>query len=173
MLEPAQKHEGRIRAAYLDVMYDEEFMYEDPSVYRDVYEVKDSTWQAHNFASLNSKGELVGYMGYRINRESNCAYALTAINFQKGKFSPVFGRDLIQLIRDIFLKFNFRIMRFSVIVGNPAERMYDRYIERIGGRIIGTFTDECRLIDGKLYSMKYYEVKRDDFINQLKRDEAK
>lgn len=52
---------------------------------------------------------------------------------------------------------------FRVVIGNHIEKMYDKYIEKYGGRIIGVRKDEVRLIDGKLY-----EITKDEYLERLR-----
>ena len=69
-----------------------------------------------------------------------------------------------QAITDIFEKYNFRKLNFAVVIGTPVEKHYDRLIKRYGGRIVGVRKQNCRLIDGKYYDEKLYEIMRDDYF---------
>ena len=73
-----------------------------------------------------------------------------------------FYSDFIEFIRRL-VRVGFRKICFSVIVGSPAERTYDRFVKRYGGRIVGTHKSHVKLIDGKYYDLKLYEV----FTNNL------
>lgn len=75
-----------------------------------------------------------------------------------------FGRDLGQALTDIFEKFRFNKLKFSVVIGNPIEKSYDRMIQRYGGRIVGIFRQDTRLIDGNLYDVKDYEILRSEYL---------
>ena len=46
--------------------------------------------------------------------------------------------------------------------------MYDKYIEKYGGRIVGIFKEDVRLYDGEYYDHKYYEIFREEFIKKYK-----
>ena len=67
-------------------------------------------------------------------------------------------------IDDIFVKFNFNKINFDVIVGNPAEAMYDKFIKMCKGRIVGTLKKHIKLMDGWIYDTKIYEITRDNWI---------
>ena len=67
-------------------------------------------------------------------------------------------------IDQMFTKFNFRKKSFFVIVGNPIEKTYDKFVSRYGGRIIGVKKQHVKLTDGKYYDKKMYEIFRDDYI---------
>jgi RimJ/RimL family protein N-acetyltransferase len=65
---------------------------------------------------------------------------------------------------DLFDKFNFRKIEWTVVVGNDnAEKMYDRIINKYGGKIVGVKEKSTKLIDNKYYDIKYYEIFKDDF----------
>lgn len=89
---------------------------------------------------------------------------LQAINFKKNSLCTTFANDLKQLINDIFMKYNFRKLTFTVHIGNPAEKFYDKYIDKIGGRIVGIYKQEDKMIDGNYYDTKMYEVMKEDFV---------
>jgi len=44
-------------------------------------EVDESTWNNHQFVSLDSAGDVIGYIGYQIDRLTNNVYGLNIINF--------------------------------------------------------------------------------------------
>ncbi|MDE7445913.1 MAG: hypothetical protein K2N15_09485 [Lachnospiraceae bacterium] len=75
--------------------------------------------------------------------------------------------DLEKALKDIFTKFNFNKLKFSVVIGNPIEKAYDKAIKRYGGKIIGIEKQETRLIDGKLYDVKRYEIMRSDYLEAI------
>ena len=74
-----------------------------------------------------------------------------------------FSRDLYIFLTDLFNKFNFRKIEFTVVIGNPAEVMYDRIMDKYGGSIVGIKKLSTKLIDGKYYDVKMYEIFKDDF----------
>lgn len=52
---------------------------------------------------------------------------------------------------------------FSVVIGNPTEKFYDKMINRYGGRVIGIFKKDTILPDNKLYDLKFYEIFKEDY----------
>ena len=79
-----------------------------------------------------------------------------------GKFT--FGKDLLQVLKDIFKKFAFNKLSFEVVVGNPVESFYDKIVSQHGGRIVGTHKQDTRLMDGKLYDIKHYEILKENYF---------
>ncbi len=92
-------------------------------------------------------------------------YGLGVINFSDNKI--VFGMDLGQALNDIFEKYKFRKLKFSVFIGNPIEKSYDKMIEKYGGRIVGYYKEETRLIDGEYYDEKLYEITREEYLKSI------
>ena len=81
------------------------------------------------------KNTVIGYISYSICRQNNSITGLEIINFSNNK--AVFGRDVITALKDIFEKYNFRKIKFCVVIGNPIEKTYDKLIKKYGGRIVG------------------------------------
>lgn len=126
--------------------------------------LSEDTWNVHQFVSLNNEGEVVGYLEYYIDRSSlNCS-DFNIVNFGADKIT--FGKDLHSLITDIFEKFHFNKLSFSVVIGNPVEASYDKLIRNYGGRVVGIQKNHVRLLDNLLYDVKLYEVTSYDYLNK-------
>ncbi|MDR2495010.1 MAG: hypothetical protein LBD24_07300, partial [Spirochaetaceae bacterium] len=80
----------------------------------------------------------------------------------------IFGKDVLTALRDIFERFYFDKVNFSVVVGNPVEKTYDRLARRLGGRIVGTKKQDVRLLDGQRYDLKEYEILAADYRRREK-----
>jgi hypothetical protein len=79
-----------------------------------------------------------------------------------------FGRDVITAVKDIFEKYRFNKLDFSVVCGNPIEKTYDKLIKRYNGRVVGIREQEARLLDGKLYDVKEYELLAERYFGRNK-----
>lgn len=170
MLDIAVKHTNEIKKKMLDIWFSEKYKYYNFACYYSAeYEPSKTTWDRHEFVSLNSWGEIIGFISYEINREANYAYSLGIVNFSEDQIT--FGVDLGKAMRDIFEKFAFNKLKFSVVVGNPIEGSYDKAMKRYGGRIVGVDKMETRLADGKLYDVKRYEITRREYEKAIKRKE--
>lgn len=110
--------------------------------------------------SVDDNG-VVGYFGAKLDRETDTARELVIINFQDKNHT--FAADLHDFFLSLFDRFGMQRVTWWVVVGNPGEAMYDRIIEKHGGRVVGTFKNDAKLSDGRLYSIKWYEVTRDNF----------
>lgn len=169
MLDVAIRYQEQLTDKFRSVWLKEKYKYWAGSTYFDDWEPIKNTWVDHQFVSIRN-GEIIGYIGYSINRaDGDVAHELNIVNFEE-KPSITFSLDLGQALTDIFEKYNLRKLNFYVIVGNPAEKAYDKMIERYGGRVVGYRRKNKRLFDGKYYDDKLYEVMREDYFARKARD---
>jgi hypothetical protein len=169
MLEYAKKYEDKLKDLFLDVAFDPFYRYEEYMVYRETFELPKDTWGSHHFVSLHN-GTILGMIGYHIKRPENAVCQLLIIHFG-GPQAPgryTFGKDVITAVKDIFEKFSFNKLNFTVVRGNPIEKTYDRLIKQYNGRIVGIKEQETRLIDGKLYDTKEYEILAESYFGRNK-----
>ena len=106
-----------------------------------------------------------GYFKCSTDRNNNSIKSLSILYLRPKTFSIGFLRDLEKLIEILFMSYKFNKINFSVIVGNPAERLYDKFIEKYRGRVVGVYKEDVVLIDGNIYDTKLYEILKKDYIN--------
>jgi len=170
MLDLAIKHKEELQEKFRNTWFDEKYKYWACGNYYEESEIAESTWSYHQFVSLDSSGKVIGYISYHIDRGNDFVDGLNIINFSDN--AAVFGLDAGRAIRDIFEKFHFRKLNFVVVIGNPIESTYDKMVSRYGGRIVGTQRKNIKLIDGKYYDEKLYEVLAEDYCCKSRRDEV-
>jgi hypothetical protein len=127
--------------------------------YYEPLELPTNTYNSNHFVSVYNN-DILGIIDYQIRRVENSVWGLCIIHFG-GPCAPhpyVFGKDAMTAIKDIFETYRFNKLNFSVVRGNPIEETYDKLIKKYNGRIIGIREQETRLIDGKLYDVKEYEI---------------
>lgn len=161
MLDMAIKYEPQLQGLFCDIAFDDKYKFFSGSCWSEKYVAETSTWNKHEFVSVHN-GVVLGYLKYSIDRSNETAYALQIINFSY-KDNIQFSKDLYQFLVDIFEKFQFRKLKFCCYVGNPIEKMYDKYIDKFGGRIVGIYKEDTKLIDGNYYDLKEYEILRKDY----------
>jgi len=163
LLKLAHTYKDKLQAKYSEVVFQEKYKFYNCSSYWD-YEVKiaDDSWNNIQFVSVDEKDNIRGYLVAHISRASDKVSGLGIINFYDTNI--IFSKDLYQFLKDLFEKFNLRKVEFTVVVGNPIEKMYDKYIEKYGGRIIGVSKEDSKLQDGKYYDLKYYEIFKDEYF---------
>lgn len=167
MLDVAIKHKDRLIERFRETWFQDKYKYWNYTNYFDEMTIAETTWEKHQFVSLDADRDVIGYIAYAIDRASDCVYALNIINFTDNKV--VFGMDAGQGLKDIFEKFHFRKLCFSVVVGNPIEKTYDKMIEKFGGRICGYKKEHVRLIDGQFYDEKLYEILEKDYFAEKRK----
>lgn len=120
-----------------------------------------STWEGLQMVSLGIDGSVSGYIGVSFDRANMVAYGLSAINF-KNKCDITFSKDFYSFLQMVF-QTDIRKLRFFMTVGNPVEKMYDKFIAKYGGRIVGTYEKEVALLDGTVCDEKIYEIMKSDY----------
>ncbi len=162
MLDNAFKYEDIIKAKFFDTWYDPKYQYYYGYPCHEPYSLPKGDGSCRTFVSLNKDKDVVGLLSYGTDHQVNRAYNFGAINFTGDIFT--FAADLSQMIDDIFVKFGMNKMEFNVVCGNPAEKHYDRLVEKIGGRILCIRKDTAKLMDGTIVNDKMYEVMRKDYL---------
>jgi len=165
MIAPAQKYQDKLKEKLIDTWYDEKYKYYRGDVYTTYKELPLGTWESHDFVSLDKNNNILGYIRYGIDRTALAAYNISILSFVEG--TATFGKDLLKVIDDIFYKYNFNYLTFSVVVGNPIEKTYDGLVAKYGGNIVGTYKNYVKLDDGLFYNLKLYQISKTD-INRMK-----
>ena len=168
MLDLAINHEDALKKKIASTMYNEKYKFFNFNSYYDKFELKTSNigWSSLQCVSVVD-GEVIGYMYVSINQECNYFDSIGIINFSDNKI--VFGRDLYEFFDRIFSREDMFKLCFKVAVGNPIEPTYDKFINKYGGRIVGTYKNHIKLFDGKLYDMKMYEITREQYLKNKER----
>jgi hypothetical protein len=162
MLEFAKIREKELKGLFWQTAFDPFYKYMDMCAYREDFSLPKDTNGQHYFTSI-WQDKIIGFINYQINREANRVDGFFCVHFGK-KHSYIFAKDLMTAIRDIFEEYKFNKINFCVIIGNPVEKTYDRLIKKYGGRIVGVFKNDIKLIDGNLYDLKCYELMAADYF---------
>ena len=165
MLEHAVKYKSEIEQKYINNVVGNDI---------DKYWVNDSYWgdgpkdrtaSDWNYirrVSVDKKG-VVGYFTASVDRACNNITGLGFVKFDMNKVSITFVRDMKRFIDMLLIDYKFNKISFNVVIGNPAERLYDAFIQKHNGRIIGIEKKDTKLIDGLYYDNKLYEILREDY----------
>jgi hypothetical protein len=166
LIEYAKKYEQELRSIFYNLNFDLFYKYAFLHPWRDDFELPVSTYDYHSFVS-HDKNQIIGFIAYNINRITDSVSRIQIVNFNK-KYSYIFGKDAIICMKNVFEVFNFRKINFDIVIGNPIEKTYDKLILRYGGRIVGVKKEDVKLIDGKYYDLKQYEIFREDYFSRIK-----
>ena len=164
MLEPAIKYKDQLDVIQYDVWFNDKYKYWNCETFYQPIQIEENTWNKHQFVSVHN-GKVIGYISYNVLRVEHCAYSLSIINFSDNKIA--FGRDLGQALKDIFERYKFRKLKFTVVICNPIEKSYDKMIKKYGCRIVGIYKEEIKLIDGEYYDKKAYEILASEYFKAI------
>ena len=170
MLDYAKKYETELVRLHHGIAFDPFYDFQQYGVYRETLELPNNTWDKHCFVSVLGT-TILGYISYAIKRMDNYVSSVNIIHFggKNSKGGIVFGRDVITAMKDVFEKYGFGKICFCVVIGNPIEKTYDKLIKRYGGRVVGVFKKDTRMIDGKLYDVKHYEIMAEEYFASVSR----
>ncbi len=169
MLKIAYAYKDKLQIVYLDNILKDKYKYYNNGNYYnyDISNIAKNSWDALEFVSIDKNDNILGFLKADINRATNNILNLGVVNFSEHK-SIIFSKDFYVFLIDLFIKYNFRKINFNVVIGNPIERMYDKYINKYGGRIVGIYKDETKLVDGTYCDSKVYEIFKSDFEKNYK-----
>jgi hypothetical protein len=163
MLKLAYTYQDKLNQVYNSIIFQDKYKYYNYDNYWGyTKEVSKDSWNDLEFVSVDKNDNVIGYLRAGISRSADKISTLGIMNFYD--INVTFSKDLYQFLNELFIKFNFRKIEFTVVIGNPAEKMYDKYIEKYGGRIVGTRRQSTRLQDNKYYDVKEYEIFREDYL---------
>jgi hypothetical protein len=164
MLKPAWAYKDKLQAEYSKIVFSEAYrFYNNANYWKHEVELSKDSWVHIEYVSVDNTDNVVGYMGADISRPENYVDGLSALNF-KSKGNVVFSKDFYEFLDSLFTKSDFYKMTFYVVVGNPIEKMYDKFTSKYGGRIVGHYKKHVMLDDGKLYDRKHYEIFKEDYL---------
>lgn len=119
--------------------------------------LEETDWNYRQRLSVvdGSEPRIVGYLSASIDRACDSVSNLAAFALTRRPHRE-FAIDTAAFVDE--LRAAFRLVRFSVAVGNPAEAIWSRMAAACGGGPVGTFSQHLRTQDGKLHDMRYYEI---------------
>lgn len=166
MLEYAAQYKDEISSLWQKTLLDPYYKYFHTGSFCN-YELKidSDNWSNLEFVSV-SGDKLNGYLSANIDRDTRNVRSVAILKFEKDSFT--FSKDMYNFLQNLFLERNFKKISFDVVIGNPIEKMYDRFIERYGGRIVGIKKNDIHLMDGQLYNLKLYEIEKEAFLENYK-----
>lgn len=171
MLDVAQKYKDQLNTLFYDIWYDLRYKYWNYGTYSDEYSPSNSNYDRRDFVSIH-ENEIIGYISYTIRRGVDIVDSLGILNFKLDDphASLLFGYDLRTALTDIFEKWNFRKITFTVVIGNPVEPKYTRLVKHLGGRIVGLYKEDTKLMDNTICDVQMYEILRSDYMKRRKKD---
>lgn len=166
MIENSLLHREEVQRQFLNIWYNKTFEYYFGDELRHIDDNMNPDPQRRSFVSLDKNGSIIGFISYYFDPVCRLVTSMGAINFT-GQDRFTFGKDLMRVIDDIFVKYHMETLEWAVICGNPIEESYDRICKRIGGRILCTRHARATDLAGNILDDKVYEVTRQEYMKSV------
>lgn len=162
MLKKAILYEDQLKKKYMEAACDDYFKFYFSTSYRNFkLNICDDDWWTIQAVSIDKNNNVIGFMTADASQDSRVVKCLGIMNFTKSP-NLVFAKDLLMFLRDLRDRYGAIKFEFSAFVGSDAEKMYQKFIEKHGGRVVGTFKNSSRLADGEYYDSRVFEIMRDE-----------
>lgn len=160
MLELAYIHKERLNELWQKNALDPKYKYYFAGGYENYEkEIDNNNWNNLSFVSLDiNNRKILGFLSASIDRKAHKIDQLYLRGFDTDSKNFTFMIDILNFTKNLFSEYGFRKIEFSVVVGNPAEKYFDKLVKKNGGRIVGILKKSVRLMDGRLYDYKMYEI---------------
>lgn len=119
-------------------------------------DIVDSSWAYVQMVSLDPNNNIIGYMSATISNDQTSVGSLSIISYNLIP-NNIFYRDVITFIKNLFDR-GYRKIKFSSVVGSPANAINTKLIQLYNGRQVGIYLNDKKLIDGKYYDYEAYEI---------------
>ena len=121
--------------------------------------LEDDEWSKIQRVSLNKEGKVIAYFLANINRTSSRINSLYLIKFKSDNDydSDIAKNDLKEFVEGLINSPIFRMIEFIAIRENPANNLYEKWLEVYGGKryLIEKYT---LLPDGKYHDTYLYII---------------
>ena len=165
MLKPSILYKAQLTDSFAMASIDPSNKYFSDTYWSFESDVYTSNYNGHQFTSVDHYGNIVGFLGVTVDRGCHYVHSLACIRFLKDKkYDILFAKDIKKFFVMMFCQFKYNKLSFSVCVGSPHENMYDRFIQRYNGRVVGIMRNQFRTTDGEIHDTKFYEIMREDLL---------
>ncbi len=156
MLIPAILKKNEILNEFRKLQYTDDLMYEvgscDNWMPNIVEEPEKETYQ---YAIVDSKEKLIGYISYQIDWYSSQAHNFGLMSFDRG--NVLIGKELFSIMTNLIDNFKLHRISWYMVSGNPVERSYDKFCKKYNGRKI-VLKDCFKDRYGKYHDSITYEI---------------
>ena len=132
MLIPAIIKKKEILETFKKYYYSDDMMYETGGLDNWLPNIQEQTGENNfQYAIVDEKENLIGFLAYRINWYSSCASCFGLISFDRG--NPIIGKDLFAEIKKLIYEYKLHRIEWRMVGGNPVERHYDKFCKKFNG----------------------------------------
>lgn len=156
MLIPAILKKQEIENAFRKYYYSDEMMFETGSLDNWLPEISENPdGSRYQYAIVDNKAKLIGYIDYTIDWYSSCAHRFGLISFDKGNI--LIGKALKEIMDKLINEYHLHRIEWRMIGGNPVERSYDRFCKKYNGNKY-VLKDVFKDRQGKYHDDCIYEI---------------
>lgn len=173
MLKMAYDYRDTVDKIYSDLMMEDrsKWLSGSPVLQRpDWDKYRDNNYEGQYYLSAKmadeDNGELLGEIRYTIDQWAQAMENFHVIHYNDEdpkENGYIFMKDLLNVIHIGFTQFGLRKMCWSVIVGNPIEKSWDKFCRLSNGRIVGVYKEDAFTADRVFRDVKAYELFAKDF----------
>lgn len=146
--------------------YDPYYMYYFPGPSTYVFESEESNYNNHRFVSIDTEGNINGFIIYTIDHLVKKAYDLSIFGFKylTSYNAEMFANDVREAVDNIFNKFQLNKLSWFCIEDNEkALETYRAFIKYYGGIEIGCLKDEVICLDHRVRDVYLFEITRQEY----------
>ena len=156
MLVPAILYKEEIAKNFKKYYYTDDMMYETGGLSNWTPNIQEETESGRfQYAIVNSKEDLIGYLDYHIDWYGSSAYSFVLISFDRG--NPIIGKDLFNEMEKLIHEYKLHRIEWRVVSGNPVKKHYDKFCKKYNGNII-KLTDVFKDKYGNYRDSYIYEI---------------
>jgi len=136
--------------------------------YYDRVELDNDEWNTISRVSVDDCGNILGYFSASTNRTQQKITSMSFVKFRykfneygdNDRLESIVGEDLNEFIEEIMTHPILKLVKFSAIKDNPANKTYNKWIEKYGGKRY-LYEKSVMLRDGLFYDVwGYYFCRR-------------
>lgn len=160
MLVPALLYKEEIEKEFARLLYTDEYFYYQGGHYTNtVPEIANQEYKYGliEYAIVDSHENLLGYLGYFVDTETDTANSFGIVSFSKG--NGLIGKDLFEELETLVQRH--RRVEWRMYGGNPVENHYDKFCEKHGGNKV-VLHDVIKDKYGEYHDEIIYEIIRKD-----------
>lgn len=164
MLYPAQLYKDELRKKLISCWYDPKYRWYFGGEHNEFSVPENTDWR-HDFVHLDNNGEVDGFFSYNYTDGSKSMTQFGLISFRDYAFPLI--ADALDRVKYMFENGAQRC-EFWAFTDNPVCKVYDKFAERYGGKIVGRLTRSA-YFDGEYHDVVFYEFLVEDYEAAKKR----
>lgn len=156
MLVPAATRKEEIIRKFQEKFYTDDMMFYNGWLDNHSPDIVDNPSEGiYQFAIVDKRNNLLGYLAYYIDWYSSQAYNFGAFSFDKGNI--IVGEALFSEMEKLINDYKLHRIEWRMLGGNPVEKNYDNFCKRYNGTK-HILKDVVRDKYGKYHDSIIYEI---------------